>query len=250
MFNTKTESPGRRYSARTRACHLACLALLTAAAPAFAGSKCYGTTANGKIDGAVQLPSRGANFSAYSDAGVAIGRTYVHQKVSETVVAAYRELEQMSPDSKFVYGETGWKNGGPFKPHRTHQNGLSVDFFVPVRDRRGQSTVLPTNVTNKFGYEIEFDADARFGEYEIDFNALSAHLYVLDQTAKRFDTPIRLVIFEPSYLPRLLKTQHGPYLRANIAFMQKPAWVKHDEHYHVDFAIPCQPMQAAKAHAK
>jgi penicillin-insensitive murein DD-endopeptidase len=222
------------------------LSLLLAATLSSAESTCYGTISNGKIDGAVQLPASGANFSAYSDTGVALGRTYLHARAAEAVVATYRELAQSLPDTKFVYGETGWRSGGSFKPHRTHQNGLSVDFFVPVLNREGRSVALPTNITNKFGYDIEFDSQAKFREYKIDFNAIAEHLYSLDIASKKYGAPIKLVIFEPSYMPKLFATKRGAYLKANVKFMQTRAWVRHDEHYHVDFEIACQPMPGNK----
>jgi penicillin-insensitive murein endopeptidase len=50
------------------------------------------------------------------------------------------------------------------------------------------------------------------------------------------------VIFDPPMLPRLFETARGPYLKQNVKFMATPAWVRHDEHYHVDFAVPCKPM--------
>jgi penicillin-insensitive murein DD-endopeptidase len=218
------------------------LSLLFATTSSLAESTCYGTISNGKIDGAVQLPASGANFSAYSDTGVALGRTYVHAQIVEIVVATYRELAQSLPDTKFVYGETGLRSGGSFKPHRTHQNGLSVDFFVPVLNREGRSVALPTNITNKFGYDIEFDSRAKFREYKIDFNAIAEHLYSLDIASKKYGAPIKLVIFEPSYLPKLFATKRGVYLKANMKFMQTRTWIRHDEHYHVDFEKACQSM--------
>jgi penicillin-insensitive murein DD-endopeptidase len=225
-----------------RLCSCILLFFLLASTPLFAKSICYGTPSNGKIDGAMQLPSSGANFSAYSDVGVTLGRTFVHTQVREIIVAAYRELEQALPDVKFVYGETGWKNGGSFKPHRTHQNGLSVDFFVPVRDSAGRSAALPTNIANKFGYDIEFDSRAKFRDYTIDFDAMAEHLYVLDIAAKKLKAPIKLVIFDTAYLPKLFATKRGDYLISNVKFMQTKAWVRHDEHYHVDFLIGCKSM--------
>jgi penicillin-insensitive murein DD-endopeptidase len=219
----------------------AVLFFLLLSTPTFAQSICYGTSSTGTVDGAVKLPSSGANFSAYSDVGVALGRTYVHTQVLEIIVAAYRELEQTSPETRFVYGETGWKNGGSFKPHRTHQSGLSVDFFVPVRDGTGLSVALPTNIANKFGYGIEFDSRAKFRDYTIDFDAIAEHLYALDIAAKKLEAPIKLVIFDPAYLPKLFATKHGDYLKSNVKFMQTKAWVRHDEHYHVDFSVACKP---------
>lgn len=219
---------------------LTCL-LLFSSTSTFAYSTCYGTTAKGKIEGAVQLPIGGKNFSAYSDTGVTLGRTYVHTAVAEIVSTAYRELEKSSTETQFVYGETGWKAGGSFKPHRTHQNGLSVDFFVPVRNASGRSVPLPTSITNKFGYDINFDAKGKSGEYSIDFEAITEHLYQLDLAARKFKAPIKLVIFDPPFLPKLFSTKRGGYVKANIKFMESNVWIRHDEHYHVDFMVPCKP---------
>lgn len=223
-----------------RAAVLIVLSMMTATA--HAESVCYGTTSRGRLEGAVELPARGANFTTYSDAAIALGRTHVHSRVGKTMLASYRALEKTAPGTQFVYGETGWHDGGSFKPHRTHQNGLSVDFFVPVRDVANRSVPLPTNITNQFGYAIEFDRAGRFGEYVIDFAALAEHLYQLNRAARDHGAAIKLVILDPPYVPKLFATPRGPFLKANIPFMKRPAWVRHDEHYHVDFAIPCKPL--------
>src|SRR6185436_11752783 len=100
------------------------------------------------------------------------------------VAAAYQALESTAPGKVFVYGETGWRTGGRIRPHRTHQNGLSVDFMVPVLDANGRSVPLPTGPFNKFGYGIEFDAGGRFGQLAIDFPAIGEHLYQLHRAAR------------------------------------------------------------------
>lgn len=196
---------------------------------------------NGRLENGVRLPLNGPNFSSYSSLAANVGRTYVHSKVLEVVVTAYATLEQAAPAKVFVYGEAGWPSGGRIRPHRTHQNGLSVDFFVPVRDSSGRSVPLPTSVTNRFGYDIEFDKDGRFAGYTIDFEALAEHLYQLHMAAKARGVGIALVILDPRYLPKLFATARGPFLQQNVSFMKGAAWVRHDEHYHVDFAVPCKP---------
>ena len=216
---------------------LSCLAL---ASPVGAvESRCFGTVNKGRIERSVKLPASGANFVAYSSLGVAAGRTYVHSKVEEIVAAAYAAVAASDPSLTFVYGETGWRSGGRMRPHRSHQNGLSVDFFVPVRNKDGRSVPLPTGVANRLGYSIEFDKDARYREYSIDFAAMAEHLYRLHLAAKAQDADIALVIFDPTYLPRLFAASRGPYLQEELPFMKGQSWVRHDEHYHVDFAIPC-----------
>jgi penicillin-insensitive murein endopeptidase len=204
-------------------------------------SACFGTVANGHLENGVKLPSEGKNFKAYSSLGVSLGRTYVHSKVEEIVVAAYSALEKSAPEKVFIYGETGWSAGGRIRPHKTHKNGLSIDFIVPVTDSTGRSVYLPTGVSNKFGYNIDFDANAKFEGYTIDFEAIAEHLYQLNVEAKAQGSGIALVILDPPYYPKLFATKRGQYLKDNINFMKGKAWIRHDEHYHVDFSVPCKP---------
>jgi penicillin-insensitive murein endopeptidase len=215
--------------------------VLQASSTLAADSQCFGTTSHGRIEGSVALPTSGANFSPYSRLAVSVGRTHVHAKVAEIVAAAYAETARLAPDVHYVYGETGLPDGGRFRPHRTHQNGLSVDFFMPVRNSSGASVPLPTNVSDRFGYDVEFDADARWGDYRIDFTAAAEHLYQLHRAATSRGVGIAQVIFDKPYLPRLFATPRGPYLRQHLNFMKGKPWVRHDEHYHVDFAVQCKP---------
>jgi penicillin-insensitive murein DD-endopeptidase len=221
-----------------------CAWLALNANQAFAeSSQCYGLTSNGRIESSVKLLPTGKNYQTYSMIASAAGRTYVHSTVAKIIAESYDALAQSLPDKVFVYGETGWENGGQFKPHRTHQNGLSVDFMVPIVDSKGKSVPLPTSVLNKWGYDIEFDRSGRFGTYSMDFMALAEHLYALDQAAKTNQTKLALVILDPIYIPMLFATPRGAYLRAKIPFMKGKPWIRHDEHYHVDFAIPCKPLK-------
>jgi penicillin-insensitive murein DD-endopeptidase len=198
-----------------------------------ADSVCYGTPANGRIERAVQLPKRGKNFQAYSALGVTLGRNYVHSHAKVAIVDAYAALERAAPGKIFVYGETGFEGGGRFKPHKTHQNGLSVDFMVPVLDENGRSVPLPGSASNRYGYDIEFDANAR---YRVD----GKRVFRIDFEAKAGGAPIDRVIFDPAYLPKLFATRRGTYLRRNIEFTRGKVWWRHDEHYHVDFATKCR----------
>lgn len=211
-----------------------------ASADCQAASQCYGAPSHGRLERAVRLPLSGANFSAYSVIPAAAGRTYVHSTVADILLASYAALASASPGTRYVYGETGLAAGGRFKPHKTHQNGLSVDFFVPVRNAAGESAVLPSSPLNHFGYDIEFDASGRYGEYRIDFPALAQHLYQLDMAARAHGAVLTNVIIDPHYLPALFAARRGAYLRANLPFMMRKPWIRHDEHYHVDVGLPCK----------
>jgi len=203
-------------------------------------SVCYGTTDRGWIENAWQLPNSGDNFTAYSRIGVSAGRNYVHSRVYEVILDAYKELKQYYPQRKFVYGETGWENGGRFRPHKTHQNGLSVDFFVPVKDAAGKSVPLPTSPFNKFGYAIEFNSKGKYDNYTIDFEALAAHLSSLKKGADRRGVKIWRVIFDNELQKLLFQTKTGRELQAQLTFSKMKPWIRHDEHYHVDFIVPCK----------
>ncbi|WP_233468151.1 penicillin-insensitive murein endopeptidase [Zooshikella ganghwensis] len=207
-------------------------------------STCYGTTANGRLLNGVSLPDEGKNFITYSDTAAALGRTYVHSTVRNVILDAYQALSQSLPKTQFKYGETGFKEGGRFRPHKTHQNGLSVDFMVPVKDKSGQPSILPTHVFNKFGYAVEFDQTGRTDDLYIDFPAIAAHLRALHQTATQRGIKIWRVIFDPKLQPYLWQTADGAYLRKHLTFSKRRSWVRHDEHYHVDFIIPCKPLSS------
>ncbi len=205
-----------------------------------ADSTCFGTTSNGRLEGGVVLPLAGENFEVYSVLGAGLGRTFVHSEVKKVVLGAYESLNRTLPKKKFKYAETGFQTGGKFKPHKTHQNGLSVDFMTPVINKQGESVHLPTHAMNKFGYDIEFNGQGVFKDLSIDNEAMAAHLVALHQEAKKHGHDIWRVIFDPKLQPNLFATSWGEYLKKHIQFSKKPAWVRHDEHYHVDFAVPCE----------
>lgn len=220
------------------------LLVLFASAPAWAGepSTCYGTTSNGSLRNGLKLPSSGPNFESYSTIGRTLGRTYVHSWVHGVVLEAYSELNRTRPQTTYVYGETGFDDGGPFKPHKTHRNGLSVDFMVPVLNLDGKSVPLPTSVLNKWGYDLEFDDSGKLKDLVIDFDALAEHVYQLHLAATRNGGDLWRVILAPELQAFLEDSAHWPYLEKKVEFSTRRSWVRHDEHYHVDFEYPCQPV--------
>lgn len=205
-----------------------------------AESTCYGTTSNGRLVDGVKLPGSGPNFVSYGTMPALTGRTYVHSKVRDVVVEAYRVLQTEQPGKVYKYAETGFAEGGQFKPHKTHRNGLSVDFMVPVLDEASQSVHLPTHAFNKYGYSIEFDRSGRYMEYRIDYEALAAHLVWLHKTARAQGIGVWRVLFDPLLQAGLYQTRYGDYIKKHIQIPNKRSWVRHDEHYHVDFLVPCR----------
>ncbi|CCN81915.1 putative peptidase [Vibrio nigripulchritudo SFn27] len=203
-------------------------------------SVCFGTTSNGSLEGGVKLPLYGENFETYSYTASVAGRTYVHSEVKAIILSAYKNLELSHPDKVFKYAETGFEEGGKFSPHKTHRNGLSVDFMTPMINEDGESVHLPTHPFNKLGYDIELDKKGRYDELGIDYTALAAHLVELHKESKKRGHDLWRVIFDPKLQAGLFKTTYGTYIKDNIRLSKRRSWVRHDEHYHVDFIVPCK----------
>jgi penicillin-insensitive murein endopeptidase len=202
-------------------------------------SVCYGTASKGRLEHGVRLPSEGKNFVSYGRIPELAGRTYVHSKARDVILEAYAILEREQPGKVFKYAETGLKDGGRFKPHKTHQNGLSVDFIVPVVDESGKSVHLPTHPLNKYGYSIEFNEKGAYGNFKIDYEAMGAHIVALHRAAKKHGIGIHRVLFDPTLQWQIYNSTHGNYIKKNIKIPKKHSWVRHDDHYHVDFAVVC-----------
>lgn len=217
--------------------------IITSPVTKAADSVCYGTTDKGKLENGCKLPYHGDNFTAYSRLGSLLGRTYLHCKVAEVVQAAYQDIKEQYPNKVLVYGETGWAAGGRFEPHKTHQNGLSVDFMVPVTDKAGNSISLPTNAFNKYGYAIDFDAEGRKDDLLIDFELMATHILAIKHAADAKQVKIWRIIFDPKLQPFLHKTTAWPALAGRVKFSKRRSWVRHDEHYHIDFDVPCKPLK-------
>jgi penicillin-insensitive murein endopeptidase len=206
-----------------------------------APSVCRGTPARGSLEGGRRLPAWGDNYRAYSLLGFMAGRTFVHSAVRDAMRDAYAELKRSQPELRFVYAETGWPWGGSFAPHKTHANGTSVDFHVPVRTPEGRVTEVPTSPFHMFGYGMKFDAAGKSGSsYQLDFEAMGQHLLALDKAAHARGISIRLVIFDVRLQPRLRASKSGALAMRRLSFNAKPAWWPHEDHYHVDFNVPCR----------
>ena len=201
-------------------------------------SVCYGTHANGSLTDGWRLPESGANFKTYSALGWRLQRTYVHSDVHALLLDAFARLELSAPQQHFVIGETGFAFGGPFAPHRTHQNGLSVDLMVPVKTSHGDSTTLPTHSKNKFGYGVDFDKRGHNKTHDIDFEMMALELAEISAASDAAGLKIRLIVFAPDLQARLRKTTRWKKIK-HLTFSRRAVWVRHDDHFHIDFERAC-----------
>ena len=218
---------------------LACAAVLCSSS-ALAQSTCYGRVDNGRLEDSVSLPREGPNFVRMAQGPVSAGRVFVHSIVHDILVDAYSALATERPKIRWVYGETGLQHGGPIPPHKTHQNGLSVDLFVPVVDRDGNSVQFPNRPDNGYGYQVDFDAAGENSTHSIDFASLGDLLYQLHMAATKRGSGLSLVVFQQELRSRLFQTARGRWLKENIPFPNWDDSVRHDDHLHVDFVAHCK----------
>jgi len=197
-------------------------------------SVCHGTTRDGWLENAVPVGA-GKVGRPYCWVCTRALRTYGHERAVAAVRLAYGALATSDPGTDWVYGESGWPWGGRFRPHRTHRNGLSFDFMVPLADAKP----FPTSLGNRFGYDEEFDADGMGSAGRIDFAAIVRHLEALERQAREQGGGIARVIFAPDLQDNLARAPGGAALLGRLRFNAGPSWVRHDEHYHVDFDFAC-----------
>ncbi|WP_437731839.1 penicillin-insensitive murein endopeptidase [Sorangium sp. So ce1335] len=206
-----------------------------------APSQSAGSPAQGRLVHGHPLPPSGPGHVTYSYLGASLGRQYVHGAVRDALLDAFAAVAAARPGRRFVVGETGHRRGGPFWPHRTHQNGLSADIFVPLRDGAGRPEDVATYPWNKLGYGLELDAQGRLGDLTIDFDDLARLLSALDEKARSRGLRVQRILVAPEYVPLLLASPAGRKLGAlSGAIVRGQVWWRHDEHVHIDFAIRAQ----------
>lgn len=194
----------------------------------------HGTVSKGYLENGKRIDFQGDNFTTYSFLGYLAGRTYTHGKVKKMLLDTYKQCAKVLPDITFVLGETSWRKGGSFLPHRTHRNGLSIDFMTPLL--KNGIHYRTHHLLNLWGYRLEFDQKGKLGELEIDYETMARHLYELNIAAKKNGIKIKKVIFDPILRPYLLATPYGKKIK-NLPFTRNRVVIRHDDHYHVDFKI-------------
>ncbi len=201
-------------------------------------SRSEGSPGRGRLIHGHVIPPAGRGYVTYSYLGAALGRQYVHGAVRDTLVAAFAAVAERAPGHTLQLGESGLRGGGPVRMHRTHQNGLSVDIFMPVKDALGQPAQLATWPWRTFGYGWEFDTQGRLGDLHIDFETLAQLLTAVAKECPHHGLRLRTIIITPEFIPLLLATPTGRQLGALQSVLTRhPVWFRHDEHVHLDFAL-------------
>lgn len=188
------------------------------------------------IQNAKRMPTNGPNFKTYSHILSTFGRTHLHSELRTVLLESYKILKTTAPHVTWIYAEMGWKNGHHFWPHKTHRNGLCVDFIVPVLNQENAQETLFLWPFNAYGYNIRFDDKGLHKHYKIDFPSIILHINSLKISCSEHGLQIKRIILDPPLLKRL-RNEASYSLIADIPFMEKHAWFPHDAHYHIDFAF-------------
>lgn len=203
-------------------------------------SRSIGSVSNGKLKHGKLLPFYGDNYTYFDKVSYLSSRGYTSDLVSKIVVDSYADLKDVHPNRKFYLMEMSNKEGGKIAPHRTHQNGLSVDFMMPKLKNGKPDYSLDT--LGRMHYLLEFNDN---GEYEedtdikIDFDLIAEHILMLDQNARKYGSKIEKVIIKVEYKDELFSTPHGKKLKESGIYVVKglSSLINrlHDDHYHIDF---------------
>jgi penicillin-insensitive murein endopeptidase len=201
----------------------------------------HGSYSNGTLENGKLIPFSGKNFKYFSEASYLAGRAFLNAKVLKTLLDTYQELDSIYPDKMFYIMESSYKKGGKFYPHRTHQNGLSVDLMTPMlKDGKNYDGLDHLGIPH---YWIQFDEN---GIYEkdntisINLNLVAHHILLLDKHARKNGLKIYRVHFQNNLHDEFYKTDFGKEVRKKgiilTTGLSKTISEQHDDHFHVDFA--------------
>jgi len=209
-----------------------------------------GTSGKGQLKHGKRLLFEGNNFQYFNFLSYVKGNCFVHEKVKQSLIDAYKTCETTCPGVIFYTGEGSMRRGGPFIfNHRTHQNGLSLDLLLAYKKEEAFSD--PVGLFNAYGYGLDTD-DKGLINYskpinwypentKVDFETNARFLLALDDACKKNGVRIRIVILKVALTPHLLSTPSGQKLKSRqlrFAHTLTPLLNQaHDDHFHVDFEI-------------
>ena len=206
-------------------------------------SESIGTTGKGSLKNAYQIKYKTNNSRYFSFTSFyLVGTGFVHSKLYQTLLDSYKECETTCLGIKFRTMECSLKKGGKTLIHRTHRNGLSVDFMVPkIKDEK---QIKAYDRIGLWHYLLNFDSTGRLKMNEkvsIDFETMGKHIIALDNAARKNGLAISKVILKIDLKDDFYITKSGKEVkRRGIYFarnLSKTIDMVQDDHYHVDFKL-------------
>lgn len=203
-------------------------------------SRSIGSVSSGKLENASIIPFEGKNYKYFDEGSYLGGRAFTNSTVAKITVDTYDALHSKGIDRFFRVMEFSKKEGGKIFPHRTHQNGLSMDYMMPLI--KNGEPYYELDEKGPSHYLLEFDKNGAYTEnpeIKIDFDAAALHLLELERQARKNGMRIHKVIFNTYLKDELYASKNGKkllssgiYVTRNLSKMINDL---HDDHYHVDF---------------
>jgi len=203
----------------------------------------HGTPGNGSLENAYQIKYKTKNSRYFSPMSYyLLGNGYVNSRLYSTLLDSYSECERTCPKIDFRIMECSDKKGGKVLIHRTHRNGLSIDFMVP-KIKNGKQKKFYDRL-GLWHYLLQFDSNGRLKmnkKISIDFETIGRHIIALDNAARKNGLVVSKVILKIDLKDDFFKTPSGKEIkRRGIYFarqLPKNVDMMHDDHYHVDFKV-------------
>lgn len=197
-----------------------------------------GTVDNGSLINGCFLPFEGKNFRYFDKQSYLMSRCFMHCEIVDIIQNSMNKLEQTVPERTFILMEASNEHGDKISPHRTHQNGTSIDLMIPLKKDDKPYTILDSLGTSH--YFLHFNNNAQYSEdtsISIDFEALAKEILAIIETSKKSNWKISKVILKVEYVSLLMNTKYAQELK-NIYFAKKLEAIindLHDDHIHIDF---------------
>jgi len=200
----------------------------------------HGKVSDGSLEHGRLVPYFGDNYSYFDTTSYFSGRAFLHEDVLDITLKTYEELQKRS-NRFYRIMECSNKAGGRLLPHKTHQNGTSIDFMMPLVKKGKPYYDLDT--TGVGHYWLSFNDNGEYSEdksVSIDFETIAQHILILDRKAREQGWKVKKVIIKIELKDELYNTPSGKKLKAKgiyvVQGLTKMINALHDEHYHIDFA--------------
>lgn len=79
--------------------------------------------------------------------------------------------------------------------------------------------------------------DREWADDPLPFRAFAEHHDALHHATQANGASIKRAILESTCIAKFYTTHRCEFVRASIPFMQTEAWIRHDEHYHIDVDV-------------
>jgi len=205
-------------------------------------SKSIGSVRNGKLENSYLLPYKGDNFSYFSPLSYYIfNNGYAHSSLYQVVLEAYDDCKVSCPNVDFRIMESSDRYGGKLLVHRTHQNGLGIDFMIPKKKKNGMQSKLLDRL-GMWHYLLSFDEEGKneiLSGIRLDFDSMGKHMIALDDAARDNGLRIRKIILKVELKDELYATAAGKEIQSRGIYIVRSLSdivnEVHDDHYHIDF---------------